>query len=223
MEGYDRNRQRQRAATGTEKWVSNAPRMLVYTPEAAKKQMELIGWQRDDFPRNRKEQGGWLIGRYVLDESGVPVQGEVTDVLEAETDCRFPGYIEWDGMEEIRLQRVFFQMQDELAETDPQAAERLKVLGWWHTHPNSLDVFLSSTDMATIRLMYSKPEQYSVVLNPHRGVFRAFAGGNAVEVPMVMLLEKDQVPAPTEKRKKRPKRASRIWKKRRMKINKRGK
>lgn len=190
METYDiRNTQRQRAATGTEKWVSTSPRMLVYTPYAAKKQMEVIGWHRDDFPENRKEQGGWLIGRYILDPSGIPVQGEVTDVLEAKTECRFPGYIEWDAMEEIRLQQTFFQLKEKLARTDPEGAEQLKVLGWYHTHPNNLDVFLSSTDMETVRLKYYKPEKYSVVLNPHRGIFRAFAGGNAIEVPVIMLLD----------------------------------
>lgn len=190
METYDiRNTQRQRAATGTEKWISTSPRMLVYTPYAAKKQLKVIGWRRDDFPENRKEQGGWLIGKYILDSSGIPVQGEVTDVLEAKTECRFPGYIEWDAMEEIRLQQTFFQLKENLAKTDPEGAEQLKVLGWYHTHPNNLDVFLSSTDMETVRLKYYKPEKYSVVLNPHRGIFRAFAGGNAIEVPVIMLLD----------------------------------
>lgn len=190
MESFDiRNTERQRAATGTEKWISTSPHMLVYTPYAAKKQMEIIGWNRDDFPENRKEQGGWLIGRYILDPLGIPVQGEVTAVLEAKTECRFPGYIEWDAMEEIRLQRTFFKMREELARTDHAGAEQLKVLGWYHTHPNDLDVFLSSTDMETVRLKYYKPEKYSVVLNPHRGIFRAFAGGNAIEVPVIMLLD----------------------------------
>lgn len=163
--------------------------MLVYTPYAAKKQLKVIGWRRADFPENRKEQGGWLIGRYIFDPSGVPVQAEVTDVLEAKTECRFPGYIEWDAREEIRLQQVFFQRKETLAKTDPESAEQLKVLGWYHTHPNNLDVFLSSTDIETVRLKYYKPEKYSVVLNPHRGLFRAFAGGNAIEVPVIMLLD----------------------------------
>lgn len=189
METYDiRDTKRQCAATGTNKWISTSPRMLVYTPYAAKKQMELIGWRRDDFPENRKEQGGWLIGKYILDSSGIPVQGEVTDVLEAKTECRFPGYIEWDAMEEIRLQQIFFQLKENFARTDPEGAEQLEVLGWYHTHPNNLDVFLSSTDMETVKLKYYKPEKYSVVLNPHRGIFRAFAGENAVEVPVIMLL-----------------------------------
>lgn len=92
-------------------------------------------------------------------------------------------------MEEIRLQQTFFQLKEKLAKTDPEGAEQLKVLGWYHTHPNNLDVFLSSTDMETVRLKYYKPEKYSVVLNPHRGIFRAFAGGNAIEVPVIMLLD----------------------------------
>jgi proteasome lid subunit RPN8/RPN11 len=162
--------------------------MLVYTPEAARRQLELIRWNQND-PKNRKEQGGWLIGRYIRDASGKPVQGEVTEVLEAVTACRSPGYIEWDAMEEIRLQQTFFQLKEDLAVTDPQFAEELTVLGWWHTHPNALDVFLSSTDMETIRLKYNKPEKYSVVLNPHRRLFRAFAGGTAMEVPVILLMD----------------------------------
>lgn len=198
--------QGQTPATGTEKWISTSPRMLVYTPYAAKKQLELIGWRRDDFPENRKEQGGWLVGRYITDASGNPVQGEVTDVLEAKTECRFPGYIEWDAMEEIRLQQAFFRLQDKLADTDPAGAEQLRVLGWYHTHPNHLDVFLSSTDMETVRLKYYRPEQYSVVLNPHRGIFKAFAGANADEVPVIMLLEdKDQSRKRHRRRKRRTK------------------
>lgn len=190
MEAYDvGNIQKHRVATGTERWISSSPRMLVYTPYAAKRQLDIIGWKRDDYPVNRKEQGGLLIGNEVLDPLGNPVQGEVTEVLEAKTECRFPGYIEWSAMEEIRLQRLFFQLKEERAKTDLEASERMKILGWWHTHPNALDVFLSSTDLETVRLKYYRPEKYSVVLNPHRGLLRAFAGVNAVEVPVIMLFD----------------------------------
>jgi proteasome lid subunit RPN8/RPN11 len=224
METYDiRNTQRQYAATGTDKWVSPSPRMLVYTPYAAKRQMEIIGWRRDDHPENRREQGGWLIGKYILDPAGTPVQGEVTHVLEAKTECRFPGYIEWDALEEIRLQQTFFQLQEELAKTDPITAEQLTVLGWWHTHPNALDVFLSSTDMETVRLKYYKPEKYSVVLNPHRGIFRAFAGRNATEVPVIMLLDGRNEAALAKNPEKGPNRNTSRRKKRRMKKNRKRK
>lgn len=218
MDIYDiRVAQRQRVATGTRNWISTPSPMLVYTSYAAKKQMDIIGWKRDDFPKNRKEQGGWLLGYYVFNEDGIPVQGEVTEVLEAVTECRLPGYIEWDALEEIRLQQTFFQMKDNLAKVDPVAAERFSVLGWWHTHPNSLDVFLSSTDMETVRLKYYKPEKYSIVLNPHRGTFRAFAGVNAVEVPVIMLLSDNKKNKPKDNRKSKPVKNICRRKKRRMK------
>lgn len=94
---------RQTPETGTAAWSSCTPRLLVYTPYAARRQKELTGWLRDDFPRNKNEQGGWLIGRYLRDASGKIVQAEVTELLEAKADCRQPGYIEWSAMEEIRL------------------------------------------------------------------------------------------------------------------------
>lgn len=175
--------------SGSPLWLSGTPGMLVFTPPATRQLQALIGWQREDFPDNRNEQGGLLIGRKILDAFGTPFQAEVTDVLLAKTDCRFPGYIEWSAQEEIRMQQIFFDMQDRLALTDPAAAEALAILGWWHTHPNDLPVFMSGTDMETQRLKYFRPDKYAVVLNPHKGIFRAFAGKDAIEVPAVMLME----------------------------------
>lgn len=170
-------------------WSSGTPRLLVFTPYASARLCSIIGWLRDDFPENRLEQGGLLVGRYVRGQDGSPIQAEVTDILVAKASTRSPGYIEWDAMEETRLQRLFFEMQDKIAADDPVAAEELMLIGWWHTHPNSLAVFMSNTDMVTQRIKCPKPEKYSVVLNPHMGVWRAFAGIEAEEVPAVMLLD----------------------------------
>lgn len=183
------NTRRQVPATHTKQWISGTPRLLTYTPAATRRQLEIVGWLRTNFPRNHKEQGGWLIGRYLRDATGFPIQAEVTHVLEAETECRYPGYIEWSALEEIRLQQEFFDMKEELASTDPKAAEDLCVIGWWHTHPNDLPVFMSGTDMETQRLKYFKPEKYAVVLNPHKGIWRAFAGVDAREVAAIMLVD----------------------------------
>lgn len=182
---------RQVPATHAKQWISGTPRLLTYTPAATRRQLEIIGWLRTDFPRNHEEQGGWLIGHYLRDAAGHPIQAEVTHVLEAKTECRYPGYIEWSALEEIRLQQEFFDMQEELASTDPKAAEDLCVIGWWHTHPNDLPVFMSGTDMETQRLKYFKPEKYAVVLNPHKGIWRAFAGTDAREVAAIMLVNEE--------------------------------
>ena len=181
--------QKKRVASGTKTWSSTTPRLLVVSSYASKKLLYTIGWLRDDYPENHREQGGLLIGYEIMDAEGNPIRAEVTDILVAKADIRSPGYIEWSGMEDIRLQRQFFEKQEELSKTNPELADALKIIGWWHTHPNYLPVFMSETDMETQRLKFSKPNQYSLVLNPHRGIFRAFAGCNAEEVPVIMLLE----------------------------------
>lgn len=183
------NKRSNAPATQTEHWISSTPHLLVYTPYAAKRQMDIVGWLRYDYPNNRNEQGGWLIGRYLRDAAGHPIQCEVLEVLQAKTECRYPGYIEWSALEEIRLQQEFFDMKEKMAITDPRAAEELSVIGWWHTHPNELPVFMSGTDMETQRLKYFKPEKYAVVLNPHKGIWRAFAGADAREVAAIMLVD----------------------------------
>ena len=174
--------------TGTSHWMSGVERLLVFRPHASNKLFKKIGWLRTDFPDNRNEQGGILIGRYIKNAEGIPVQAEVLEILVAKTESRFPGYIEWDAMEEIRLQRQFFDIKEKLEFSDSELENEVSIIGWWHTHPNGLPVFMSGTDMETQRQKYFKPEKYSVVLNPHRGIWRAFAGRDAVEVPAIMLL-----------------------------------
>lgn len=196
-----RNKPSLTPAARTEHWISGTPGLLVYTPYAAKRQMEAVGWLRMDDPDNQKEQGGWLIGHYLRSSSGQILQCEVTEVLQAKTECRFPSYIEWSALEEIRLQREFFDMKEKLASTDPEAAEALCVVGWWHTHPNDLPVFMSETDMETQRLKYFRPEKYAVVINPQKGIIRAFSGRDATETALLLLIEQEKQDAETTAKK----------------------
>ena len=49
--------------TGSFQWNSGTAKLLVFQPCASSKLFGLIGWLRDDFPDNRNEQGGILIGK----------------------------------------------------------------------------------------------------------------------------------------------------------------
>ena len=123
------------------------------------------------------------------------------------------------------MQREFFRKKDELSLIDHEAGEALARIGWWHTHPNALPVFMSSTDMSTQHLKFFKPHDYSVVLNPHRMIWKAFVGNNAVEVPAIMLIDHYMAKEKDVKRKKNKKKSG--WNKRkkvqRMKREKREK
>ena len=83
-------------------------RILIFSPQTAAILLnEKIGWGRFDFPRNKTEQGGWMIGHHITNGQGEIIKSEVQYILEAETDVREPGYIEWSALEDIRLQRAF--------------------------------------------------------------------------------------------------------------------
>ena len=189
-------------------------RVLFFSPDAANDLLnKVIGWGRFDYPDNKKEQGGWLIGSHTMNSCGEIIKSDVRYILQAETDIREPGYIEWSALEDIRLQRSFFQIRQNLAKTDPELSQRLELLGWWHTHPNKLHVFLSGTDRTTIADKFNKPGHYSVVLNPHRKTWRVFAGPEATEILGIMLLSEGQKP---DKEKKKGKGN---WKKRKNRIH----
>ena len=55
----------------------------------------------------------------------------------------------------------------------------LRVVGWYHTHPNGLDVFMSGTDRDTQRALFPGAAQFALVLNPHRRLWRAFRGADS--------------------------------------------
>ena len=57
----------------------------------------------------------------------------------------------------------------------------LQVIGWYHTHPGGLSVFMSGTDRATQRRHFSADWHFALVLNPHRQSIRAFHGPECLE------------------------------------------
>lgn len=59
----------------------------------------------------------------------------------------------------------------------------MRVIGWYHTHPNNLGVFMSGTDQRTQATFFSANWQFAIVLNPHRLQWKAFAGEQATECP----------------------------------------
>ncbi len=55
--------------------------------------------------------------------------------------------------------------------------ENLKIIGWWHSHPN-LGCFLSSTDLLTQKYFFSKEYQVALVIDPFRNEFEFFSLDN---------------------------------------------
>ena len=124
---------------------------------------------------NRTEQGGLLIGEVFKDSPGHIVYAVVHAAVAGMSARGSVSYLEmfhntWkemlDAVEEIRCR---------------EPNKGLQVIGWYHTHPNNLGVFMSGTDRETQARLFARDWQFAVVLNPHSKEWRAFYGRDAVE------------------------------------------
>lgn len=124
-----------------------------------------IGW--GDLLRNdnRVEQGGLLLGKvYKLADDSFAVVA--THAIVGETGRGSAAYLMLDHDTWKRMLSV--------ADVIVEEETSLVVVGWYHTHPNNLDVFFSGTDRATQARMFSQPWHVGIVLNPQNQVWTAF-------------------------------------------------
>jgi proteasome lid subunit RPN8/RPN11 len=73
------------------------------------------------------------------------------------------------------------------------AHPKLKVVGWYHTHPR-MSVFFSRTDRRTQRNHFSQPWQIAVVLDPVGGQIAYYYGGEAEKAPHVQGFRLRRIP-----------------------------
>jgi hypothetical protein len=168
----------QEESTVRDRGVSSA---VLYVKDAAMRRIhEHIEWRRRSSA-NLVEQGGILLGSANRDpETGV-VHGVVTDAVPARAGARGSGAHLELGHE------AWHAMLEELDVMRGTSGGRMHVIGWYHTHPGELDVFMSSVDRATQEKLFREDWQFAIVLNPQRGVWRAFNGRGSEECRGVWL------------------------------------
>ncbi len=132
-----------------------------------------LGWgKRTD--RNVVEQAGLLVGHRYLDPNGEAF-AIVEHVLEAQFGESSSGAI-------TLTHETWFDLLNRLdALPVPDGATAWQIIGWYHTHPNTLPVFMSGTDRRTQRDFFAGPEYFAFVLNPHTRLWAAFRGGDCEE------------------------------------------
>ena len=144
------------------KGIDKMERPLLYISEQAEKEIKKhISWDKKTSA-NVNEQGGILIGK--------PFLGIVECVIPGELSQASAAYLEM-GTE------TWGKMLDVYDENYKDKG--LFVIGWFHTHPNSLSVFMSFTDMGTQRGFFNQDWHFSIVLNPHRRLIACFNSVNA--------------------------------------------
>jgi hypothetical protein len=147
---------------------------LYITNKAMHQIFNHIGWG-ERTERNVVEQGGILLGHVFRDENKELTYGFVEAALAGSLAKASSASLELTH----ETWKQMLDSVDEILEQEPQ--KNLQVIGWYHTHPNNLQVFMSCTDQATQHRLFSHDWQFAVVMNPHKRIWKAFYGMNANE------------------------------------------
>jgi proteasome lid subunit RPN8/RPN11 len=124
---------------------------------------------------NQVEQGGILLGHVYKDSVKEIFFGIVEEAIAGKSAKGSGAYLEMDHT----TWKEMIDYADNILDSNPQ--KNLQIIGWYHTHPNGLSVFMSGTDRSTQSRMFSNDWQFAVVLNPHKKVWRVFHGHDSKE------------------------------------------
>lgn len=133
-----------------------------------------ITWAQDTLA-NSVEQGGLLVGRSFTNEKCNLVYSIAEYAIPAFSADGSMAYLKFSHTTWKLMLDEFDLLTQSIKDSD------LQIVGWYHTHPGRLSVFMSGTDLNTQKKMFSKDWQFAIVLNPQKKVWRAFRGESAIE------------------------------------------
>lgn len=126
-----------------------------------------IGWGQEIIS-NQVEQGGILAGRIIKNTQNNVVYGIVEKII--------PAYQADGSMKHLNFNHnVWIEMMSVLDNC------KQNLIGWYHTHPKHLNVYMSNTDRNTQSLFFYEDWHFSVILNPQKKIWRVFQGKDAIE------------------------------------------
>lgn len=118
---------------------------------------------------NQREQGGMMVGEVFRDSETGRIYGIVRHLIPSENagDATYLQFTHEDWGRMLRIYEERFPQRE--------AEERLRIIGWYHTHPN-MPTHMSQIDKRTHSSFWGKEWQFSVILNPQRGSWEVFNG-----------------------------------------------
>ena len=124
---------------------------------------------------NKNEQGGILIGNVYQEIENKSCCGIVSEAVPGRSAKGTGTYLRMSH----QTWREMLEIADQLSGSD--SGQIKQIIGWYHTHPSGLDIFMSGTDKATQKRMFPKDWHYAMVLNPQKKIWRAYYGHNSCE------------------------------------------
>lgn len=158
--------------------------ILYILPNAAEDIFSYIDWG-EVSAKNRVEQGGIIVGRHFRDEK--------KNISYSLAERAVPAYGANGSMGFLDMRKEDWeQMHEDLDRMNVAKLEEKKyiILGWFHTHPNSLDVFMSGTDMYTQRNYFADDNCMALVFNPHRRIWKCFRKAECCDCKAELLIGK---------------------------------
>jgi proteasome lid subunit RPN8/RPN11 len=128
-----------------------------------------IGWGIRTHD-NTVEQGGILLGHAYRNPDTSVVYAIAEQAISGRSARGTAGYLE-----------ITHETWKEMLDSVDRMHTDLQLIGWYHTHPNNLDVFMSGTDQTTQQRLFGNDWQFAIVLNPHKKIWRAFYGSASSE------------------------------------------
>lgn len=148
-------------------------RQIYIKPNAFRLIKEHIGWDRIRT-ENCVEQGGILTGKAYTTDDGI-IYSVVDNAIPATMAQGSSAYLEMNHETWVDM------LNKACSADDKYENSSITVVGWYHTHPNTLDVFMSGTDIATQKRLFSHDWQFALVFNPHKRIWKAYSGEDVVE------------------------------------------
>lgn len=152
-----------------EKQSEDGVSVIYILPSAFDELNEHINWKARTAT-NLSEQGGILIGNVFRDKDTQLVCGVVRHVIPS-TKSGNATYIQFTHDDWIAMYKKF---EGKYAPAEGEV-HRLSVIGWYHTHPN-MPVNMSAIDKQTHISFFPNVHQFSVIINPQRGMWAVFNG-----------------------------------------------
>ena len=143
----------------------------IYIREEAKKDIfNHINWSNK---KTSNEQGGVLIGNSFFDKEKQITYSIVEMAIPADTAKGNQIHLTFDH----NTWKKMIDLVDILLGSENE--RNLQVVGWYHTHPNALNIFMSPTDLETQKKFFYQDWHFAIVLNPQKEIWGAFHGNNA--------------------------------------------
>lgn len=170
----------------SEKQSENGVSTIYILPSAFDELNSHINWKKKTGT-NLSEQGGILVGNVYKDKDSQLVCGVVRHVIPS-TMAGNATYIQFTHDDWIAMYKEF----EEKYSPSERDAHHLSVIGWYHTHPN-MPVNMSAIDKQTHSSFFPNIHQFSVIINPQRGMWAVFNGAECKNCNGVLFYDKNTV------------------------------